>query len=74
METIFKERLANERTELNEKISKLQETITTDKFHSIEPIQQSLLLIQFTAMKTYSQCLLERMTWLEKTIPNSSPS
>jgi hypothetical protein len=66
METTLKEKLAQERIELNEKISKLEDFITTDKFHSIDSVQQSLLNIQYSSMKTYSQCLLERLEWLDK--------
>jgi hypothetical protein len=66
METTFKERLENERIELNERINKLGDFIVSDKFQSVQEVQQSLLNIQFAAMNAYSQCLLERLKWLEK--------
>ena len=56
----FKERLTTEQMELTEKIVKLEDFIMSDKFRSIDPIQQSLLKVQLNAMKTYSQCLIER--------------
>jgi len=62
----FKERLLAEKAELNEKIAKLDDFQNSDEFQNIEPFQMSLLNIQSQAMATYSQCLVERVAWLEK--------
>lgn len=65
----FKDRLLVEKQELDEKRSKLESFQTSDKFKDIDPVQMSLLNIQSQAMATYSQCLLERIAWLEKEVP-----
>ena len=62
----FKERLIDEQTQLKDKIEKLDNFILSDNFNSIDKIQQSLLSIQLSSMKTYSDCLGERLIWLEK--------
>lgn len=62
----FKERLFQEKQELDEKRSKLEVFQNSEKFKEIAPEQMSLLNIQSQAMATYSQCLLERIVWLEK--------
>jgi hypothetical protein len=62
----FKERLINEKTELDEKRKKLEDFIKTEAFQKIHPAQMSLLNIQASAMLTYSQVLSERIIWLEK--------
>lgn len=59
-------RLENEQIELSEKISKLDIFIASEKFKKTEPIQQSLLFIQSSAMKTYFYCLTQRLTHLEQ--------
>ena len=64
----FKDRLLTEKAELDEKRSKLESFQTSDKFKDIDPVQMSLLNIQSQAMTTYSQCLLERIAWLEKEV------
>jgi hypothetical protein len=71
----FKERLAVEKQELDAKLDKLAEFKVSDKFLQIDGVQMSLLDIQFKAMETYSQCLRERIMWLEKnaTTENSNP-
>lgn len=61
----FKERLYTEKTELDEKRSKLEAFQNSPAFSKISPLQMSLLNIQAQAMATYSQCLLERIAWLE---------
>lgn len=61
----FRERLTKEKKELDEKIEKLDKFIASDAYDDIEGMQMSLLNIQLTAMMTYSQCLLERVAWLE---------
>lgn len=61
----FKDRLIDEKTQLDEKITKLEAFVESENFKKIEAIQMSLLNIQLNAMHTYSQCLLERLVWLE---------
>lgn len=61
----FKDRLIDEKIQLDEKISKLEDFVKSENFKKIEAIQMSLLNIQLNAMHTYSQCLLERLAWLE---------
>lgn len=65
----FKERLFEEKEELDNKRSKLDAFQKSEAFTKIEPFQMSLLNIQAQAMLTYSQCLLERIAWLEKEVP-----
>lgn len=64
MET-FIERLNDETNELDERIKKLQDFLTSLEFDELEGTQQSLLNIQLFAMLTYGQCLSERLFWLE---------
>jgi hypothetical protein len=60
-ETTFHERLIAEKDNLDEKINKLSGFLNTEPFGQLPIFQQSLLRIQFHAMNTYSQCLLERL-------------
>lgn len=60
----FRERLETEKTELDEKRSKLDSFLNSEAFKDIDAVQMSLLNIQAQAMSTYSQCLLERISWL----------
>jgi len=62
----FKERLIDEQIQLNDKIEKLSSFILSDNFKKVDSIQQTLLNIQLSSMKTYSQCLKERLDWLDK--------
>jgi hypothetical protein len=62
----FKERLLTEKVELDEKRSKLETFQNSEAFQKIEPIQRTLLNIQVQSMATYSQCLLERISWLKE--------
>ena len=62
----FKERLVQEKKELNEKMEKLEAFQQSEAFQTIEPIQQTLLNIQLSSMFTYSQCLVERLAWITK--------
>lgn len=64
----FKERLLTEKSELDEKREKLEAFQNSEKFKEIDPVQMTLLNIQSQAMATYSQCLLERIAWLEKEV------
>ncbi len=61
----FKERLVDEKTQLDEKIEKLEAFTLSENFQKIEAVQMSLLNAQLFAMKTYSQILLERLAWLK---------
>jgi uncharacterized protein YdcH (DUF465 family) len=62
----FLERLIDEKNELDVRIEKLESFIPRDEARRIDPIQLSLLRIQLASMKTYSQCLRERLIWLQK--------
>jgi hypothetical protein len=64
----FKERLDAEKSELDEKRTKLEAFQNSEAFQKIDPVQMSLLNIQAQSMATYSQCLLERIVWLEKEV------
>jgi hypothetical protein len=69
METeTFMDRLLKERNELEDRSKKLEAFINGEKFATIETIQQSLLVVQLQAMKTYLRCLYERITFLNRTI------
>jgi len=68
--TTFKERLLTEKQELDEKRSKLETFQNSEAFSKIDPFQMTLLNIQSQAMAAYSQCLLERIAWLEKEVAN----
>jgi hypothetical protein len=60
----FKERLIDEKSQLDEKIEKLEAFTLGEHFQKIEAVQKSLLNAQLLAMKTYSQILTERLAWL----------
>lgn len=62
----FLERIIDEKNEVDARSAKLEVFLTTPKAKEIEPLQLSLLNIQLQAMQTYSQCLLERLVWLQK--------
>jgi hypothetical protein len=64
----FRERLLTEKQELDAKRSKLEIFMNSDAFKGIDAVQMTLLNIQSQAMATYSQCLLERIAWLEKEV------
>jgi len=66
MNTTFKDRLFAEKEDLDAKRSKLAVFQQSAVFQTIEPFQKSLLEIQAIAMATYSQCLKERIAWLQK--------
>lgn len=65
----FKERLLEEKSQLDERGNKLESFIKGENFSNITPVQQTLLKIQLQAMVTYGQCLMERISWLEKEEP-----
>lgn len=60
----FKDRLLEEKQQLDERREKLSGFQSSDKFAEIDPVQQTLLNIQAQAMATYSQCLAERISWI----------
>lgn len=64
----FKDRLLEEKAQLDERSEKLGSFIEGPIFSTIEPIQQSLLKVQLAAMFAYSKCLAERLLWLEKEV------
>ena len=59
--TTFKERLEKEQEELNDKITKLYEFGSTEKFKEIDPVHKQLLVIQSGAMITYNETLKLRL-------------
>lgn len=61
----FLERLLTEEAELQDKIAKLITFLNGENFKMIDPAQQKLLKIQVNAMKTYNQCLIERIDLLK---------
>lgn len=61
----FKERLIDEKQELDLKIEKLTQFIGSENFKKIDGVQMTLLNIQLKSMETYSQCLLERIVRLD---------
>lgn len=62
----FKERLIEEKLQLDEKIEKLEAFTLSEHFQKLEAVQMSLLNTQLFAMKTYSQILVERLAWLKE--------
>lgn len=65
----FMDRLIAEQGDLNERKSKLYSFVNSDKFLSVEKEQRALLVIQLSAMQTYSECLNQRLIQF-----NSQPS
>lgn len=57
----FKDRLIEEKAQLDDKIQKLQSFMESENFSKIDPVQMSLLNVQIFAMQTYSQVLAERL-------------
>lgn len=60
----FKSRLLNEKSELDEKISKLSLFIGGENFKKIDPKQQVLLSKQLPVMTEYSNILCDRIELL----------
>lgn len=54
-------RLSDEKSQLDEKIAKLEAFKNSDAFNGIDNVQRGLLKIQLNAMATYSQVLDERL-------------
>ena len=57
----FFQRVVTEKSELDEKIAKLEAFTKSDAFNGIDNVQRGLLKIQLNAMATYSQVLEERL-------------
>ena len=57
----FKTRLKTEKSELEEKLNKLDAFLMSEKVNSVDDVQKVLLQVQATAMNTYLQCLKERL-------------
>jgi len=57
----FISRLSDEKSQLDEKIAKLEAFSKSDAFNGIDNVQRGLLKIQLNAMATYSQILDERL-------------
>jgi hypothetical protein len=62
----FKTRLSKEKAQLQERTDKLEAFLTKNEPLEIAEVQETLLKIQLNAMKTYNQCLAERLLWLDK--------
>ena len=57
----FKTRLETEKSELEEKLNKLDAFLMSEKVNSVDDVQKALLQVQATAMNAYLQCLKERI-------------
>jgi len=57
----FKTRLEIEKSELKEKLNKLDAFLMSEKVNSVDDVQKALLQVQAIAMNTYLQCLKERI-------------
>lgn len=57
----FLERLKIEKTELEERLNRLNDFNQSEKVNEIDPIQKSLLLVQAGAMYTYLEVLRARL-------------
>jgi len=57
----FIQRVVTEKSELDEKIAKLEAFTKSDAFNGIDNVQRGLLKIQLNVMATYSQVLDERL-------------
>lgn len=60
----FKVRLINEQYELEDKLTKLNQFISSDKITQLEPHMQELLRAQSMAMTDYNNILIERLSLL----------
>ena len=57
----YQQRVIDEKTELDEKISKLQLFISSEKFSQVKPEEQERLVRQHGFMIQYSNVLKERI-------------
>ena len=61
----FRDRLKKEFKELNKKLEKLNDFIETQDFEKLSDEMRNLLMIQITAMATYSNVLSARIEYLK---------
>ena len=59
-------KLEDEFQELNQKMIKLKDFIDSNKYLTLSDESQSLLFIQYEAMRTYGSCLVSRMKLIMK--------
>lgn len=64
----YQQRVINERTELNEKLKKLNDFLKCSYFSELSSTIQSLLLVQSSVMSAYSQILTARIDLFEEPI------
>lgn len=62
----FKTRLIEEKSQLEDKIERLESFTLSDNFKNVEDFQKSLLIVQLQSMKTYNYVLSERIKWLSE--------
>lgn len=62
----FIERLRTEKQELDEKLTKLEDFLSTDTFTGLANVDKILLEKQFTVMSEYSRILNSRLMRLEQ--------
>ena len=62
----FIERLHTEKQELDEKLTKLEDFLSTDTFTGLANVDKILLEKQFTVMSEYSRILNSRLMRLEQ--------
>jgi len=60
----FKTRLSEEKSQLDERLEKLQAFQALDAFHDLPPLLKTLMNVQVNVMATYSQILSERISFL----------
>lgn len=53
--------LTHEKDQLNKKIESLESFVESDDFKKMSAVQMSLINVQLSAMRTYSQCLVEHL-------------
>ena len=59
-------KLEDEFQELNKKMIKLKDFINSNNYIALSDESQSLLFIQYAAMRTYGSCLVSRMKLIMK--------
>lgn len=60
----FNKGIFSEQSELDEKLTNLNDFNQSDKVNDIDPVQKDLLLVQAGAMYTYNECLKARIARL----------
>ncbi len=64
-DTSYIDRMEKELSALDEKITKAQEFVASDKFKTITSLEQQLLYMQISTMSTYGAILHTRITLVE---------